>query len=72
MTITTKFDIQQQVFFMENNKVLTGKIDNLQTNVYSIDNIEISYSVSMSNGKFTTNIEETELFGSKELLLASL
>ena len=63
MDIKTKYDIGQSVFFMDNNRVQVGKIDQIHIEVRyngGEDNkVRISYSL------FTT----TKFYGDKELFL---
>ena len=71
MDIKTKYDIGQSVFYMDNNKVKTDKIDQIHIDArYNAEDIKVRISYSL----FTTTkfYDDKELFLTKEELLKSL
>lgn len=75
MTLTTKYDIGKEVFYMENNKVKSFIIQAISAKkqTYYDNNLpeqENQYSSDIYGGK--TWISEKKLFPSKEELIASL
>ncbi len=73
MTIETKFNIHQDVFFLKNNKVESSQITAININAHTCgdapNRIEIKYTLQCT----ATTIEtDNEIFHSKEELLESL
>ena len=73
LTIETKFDTNQEVWFMKDNRCQNAIVSRIFRYVQSG---EIGYTVtydSFLNGvKFSQDIKEVDLFASKELLKESL
>lgn len=72
MDIKTKYNIFQEVYFMEDNKVCQGSVSNITASAYSGNVLSIEYTVSRKNGKSRSNMEEKILYGTKKELLTSL
>lgn len=82
MTITSKFEYKQRIFWMENNKVRSAIIKSIQFGkYYRIDGheyiSECTYFVSERLNSSVINwngggLHEAEIFGSKKELLNSL
>lgn len=69
MTITTKFNVGEVVYFMHANQVTSRRVTNIQ----------IFISLAFPEGKITYSVEttitdklESEIFASKEELINSL
>ena len=71
MDIKTKYDIGQSVFYMDNNKVKTDKIDRIHIEV-RYDPNEIKVRMSYTLFPTTKSYIDEELFLTKEELLKSL
>jgi hypothetical protein len=78
MEIKTKYSINQKVFWMQDNKVVPGKILRISTSTIinhgkhgKPDTLQTTISYLTDQGMAAPFLE-TELFGSKEELLASL
>lgn len=72
MTIKTKYNIGQEVWFIEDNKVCNKKITAIHLHIYESGS-DISYSCSPSEfGKLLNSVNESKLFPTKEELLKSL
>jgi hypothetical protein len=67
MTIETKYNIGDEVVYLNDNKIKEGTIRNISILVY-IDN-EITIQYKTSNGVY---VYEQDLFPTKEELLKSL
>ena len=65
MTISTKYDIGDTVWFMHDNKCVSKKVENIKIDV---DNMYIQY---IFNG-YGICLSEKHLFSTKEELLKSL
>jgi len=70
MTITTKYDIGETVWFMEDNKACSATIKSCELDVGS-NNIHTVYTVTHPSHK-CVKYAEVHLFPTKEALLASL
>jgi len=68
MTITTKFEIGAEVWFMKDNKPYSQGIWSIKTEVDSSFRIKISYVFQ----GISSTIDECLLFSSKQELLNSL
>ena len=70
MNINTKFDLLQDVYFIDNNKVQTAKVRfiNIEIRVEPI----IVYYVELTEERSKNKFLESELFASKQSLLGSL
>jgi hypothetical protein len=67
MEVKTKFDIDDIVFLISNNKVSSQKVTGFAIDVED-GKVEISYSLNFSDSK----IDESKLFKTKEELINSL
>lgn len=65
MTISTKYDIGDTVWFMHDNKCVSNKVENIRIDV---DNMYIQYIFNRGN----IWLSETFLYSTKEELLKSL
>ena len=75
MNITTKREIGEDVFFMDNNRVCTGKIISftIETNKEAVDKMEPPAEYYMIQGSLNKIMKyENEIFPSKAKLLNSL
>ena len=84
MTIHTKFDVGQDVFFMEDNKVVSKPIDSINFQAINKGNVNepvsltqrlvYGFRVVTSKGAFLRWDEKDEslIFPTKEALLATL
>lgn len=70
MTIETKYNVGQRVFFMEQNKVISDTIISIRTLSAISTDTTVLYEFQPSNIKYTK--WEWELFANKEELLKSL
>ena len=70
MTIETKFNIGDTVFFLSDNKIEEGIVKRIQIDAYETGDLEI-YSVRIST-QTTMQMSSHYLFPSKQELLASL
>jgi len=73
MNITTKYDKGDTVFYMENNRIMTGKIDEIFA--ISTSKFEISYRMEYKGSSTVMaqpTYSEDKLFATKEQLLKSL
>lgn len=70
MTIKTKFNIDDIVYFMYDNKVYNGRIKNIKIYIKSDNSIKNIYDIHFARG-ITYSCEEP-LFKTKEELLKSL
>lgn len=70
MKIETKFDVRNDVYFLDNNKVRSGKIKVISIDVLDSTHINIEYQINMQG--ITVNRTENEIFDSKESLIKSL
>lgn len=68
MTITTKYSPDQLVWFLYQNKVISGEIQYVYTKGYPNNSPDIWYELKNRSGNFNEN----DLFPSKEALLQSL
>lgn len=66
MVFTTKFNLEDEVWYMKNNSIIHSRIWGIKVETRT-NGINIIYSIS--NGGY---YKESELFESKELLLKSL
>lgn len=71
MDIKTEFNPGQEVFLMEDNKILMGKIMVVYVSANS-GSTNICYNVHREGKGTKTNIKESELFATKETLIKSL
>lgn len=71
MVIKTKFGLDDEVFFIEENKVASSLVVTIsvyvETNIFGVDTINVFYR--LLNG---TSISGKGLYGSKEELLENL
>lgn len=81
MTINTKFNIAQEVFFMNNNKIDSGRILNIYPTIEGKSSknqslteydMTIEYGVCIGSNLHASSFTEDLLFESKEDLLKSL
>lgn len=72
--IKVKFDIGDKVFLLEDNKIVTGIIDEIYCTRCKISNkFLILYELKPTNTRFNSySIKEDLLFSTKEELIASL
>jgi hypothetical protein len=75
MTINTKFNVGDFVYFIRNNQVITSKAGSISvlTGGHS-STTEIKYHIIFNLGlsTYTESIKESELFATKQELLNSL
>ena len=72
MTIETKFNIGDEVWYMENNKVCCDTISAIHLHVYEYDRI-FNYSFGLTDcTKPYIQVDESKLFRTKQELLDSL
>lgn len=72
MEIKTKYNIGDEVWYMENNKVCCDKISAVHLHIYEYDQI-INYSFGLTDcTKLYIHVDESKLFPSKQELLDSL
>jgi len=76
MTIETKYDVNQTLFFMSDNKVASGFVERISATVITLDSkpaadlrtrTDVSYKLSGG-----VELSEFRLFPTKEALLATL
>jgi len=76
MYILTKFDIGDNVWFMENNKPTEGKVSSIEIFNYETKNDYIKYNaydiINPSTWLDHANLYEQNLYASKTKLLESL
>lgn len=71
MKIETKFNIDDEVFFLSNNKLYKNKI--LSINIYvKCEKTHIEYWMELSKEITRQYVKEEEVFATKEDLLKSL
>ena len=68
MTVKTKFDIDEDVYFIHNNKVTENKITGIGVSITEDNSVEIVYYIHYDDIKLPKN----KVFGSKDELLESL
>ena len=68
MKVTTKYSLEDMVWYMSKNRPQSGKVTNDYGRVTGKDQFSISYHLNHES----TNWEETRLFGSKKELLDTL
>ena len=68
MTVTTKYSLEDMVWYMSQNRPQCGKVTYVYVRVTGKDQFSISYHLNHES----TNWEETRLFGSKKELLNTL
>jgi hypothetical protein len=73
MIFESEFDIGELVFYMENNKVKTGRINSIKMPVFfkhkgKIERTYVGYTLKYKTKEF----HDCELFKTKSLLLKSL
>lgn len=69
MIVKTKYDIGDTVFYMQENKVCSNKVDTIEVHIDKRDK-ELCYTKYCGLGKFT--LKEHQLFLTKEELIKSL
>lgn len=69
MTIETKYNYNDKVFFLNNNKVVEGIIKKIS--ILTDNTIEVRYRVSYDSYKFKS-LKEEQVFNTKQELLDSL
>lgn len=70
MTIETKFQIGDAIFFLEENKVSKARVDSVRVIIANISAGGTSIDYSIQGLRFS--IKESEAFSTKEELLKSL
>jgi hypothetical protein len=71
MNITTKFNVQQKVWRLKNNKAIEGEVQSIEVNAYSNESPIIEYWIDRVNID-GNRYKEKDLFASREELIASL
>lgn len=71
MTIETKFNIGDEVWYLYNNKVSSGKIETIRAKVSTIERFNFIHYYIISSTESLT-LEEKSVFSSKEELIKSL
>lgn len=71
MKIETKFEINQIVYYLFDNKVTSSPVREIHISVYKSELLQIKYFVTDGNGGIR-NLSEDVLFSSKEKLKNSL
>lgn len=74
MEINTKFNVEDEVYLLHSNKIVKAKI--IEIHITSFNNnkgpyMKITYALSLPD-KYRTQVEEKELFITKQELLDSL
>lgn len=72
MEIRTNFSLNQKVFFMRDNQVNEGTIASIFISVDPPNKVKVTHIVDQSKGKTLHNMDQDELFESKQSLLQSL
>lgn len=72
MEITTKYNLEDTVYFMQDNKLKSAEIVGVNVSIRTGASRYIEYKVYRSNDIRELNINEEDLFTSKEELLKSL
>lgn len=72
MDIHTKYDVLQVVYFLDENSVHRGRVENIKIGAYTGGVITIEYTVSKENQNKRKVLKENILWATKELLLSSL
>ena len=77
MTLTTRFNINDKVFYMENNKVASSTVRHISINVRETtfnygSKIDTTIKYHIDGSNLSKCMMESTVFGSKEELLASL
>lgn len=72
MEIKTNFALRQKVFFMRDNQVNEGTIASILISVYPPNKVKVTHVVDQSKEKTLHNMDQDDLFESKQSLLQSL
>ena len=73
MEIKTKFNIGDEVFYLDENKIKTKRIDSIQFDLYKDKSGGLRYRLEgFSKTGHWEYFKENELFSTKEELIASL
>lgn len=76
MTITTKLDIGDDVFYIENNNIKSMEIDTINVSVvrnqFHVSEIDVSYLGKSDQNKTRRVIHENKAYSTKEELLKTL
>lgn len=74
MTLETKFDIDDKVYFMKDNKVTSAAVREIKVyispNMYLVPSIKVKYAIDPTDLSIT--YDESSLFRSKPELLDNL
>ena len=74
MKIKTKFNVEDEVYLIHSNKIVKAKVVEIHTvnfNNNKGSHIKITYALSLPD-KYSIQVEEKELFVTKQELLDSL
>jgi len=72
MIVKTKFDIDQEIFLLRDNKIISDKISSIHFNLYSDNSGGIRYRLARPYSGNWEDYKEGDLFESKQKLLDNL
>lgn len=72
MKIETKFEVNQEVFYMEYNKIKKEKIWKMSIEINNSNNYTLCYFYRFGNNIDPYCLEDTYIFATKEELINSL
>lgn len=71
MTIQTKYNLEDIVYYLDNMRIHKGTIDQIELTVFTSDYVITSYTLRFEDGMRKT-FKERELFLSKEELISAI
>lgn len=76
MVINTKFNRKDNVFFLQNNTITTGVIEEIKVRINTVTDSKysqsIEYGIAISTDSLLSRKPENEIFSTKKEVLASL